>query len=181
MSISDRIVVMKEGVLQQIGQPQQVYDDPANLFVAGLIGSPQMNFFGAQLLQEGDDYYVTCAGSKVDLPAKVQEKLREKNTPAQDIILGIRPEHIDFVRNEDSFGALSGSVDVSEMMGSELHLHVAVSREDSEKAKDVVMRVATSDLPDAYHGGIPYGTQLHFAFPGALVHLFNKDTEENLI
>ena len=181
MTLGDRIVIMKDGYIQQVGTPQEVFEHPVNVFVAGFIGTPQMNFFGAQLLQEGDDYYVTCAGSKVDLPAKVQEKLREKNTPAQDIILGIRPEHIDFVRNEDSFGALSGSVDVSEMMGSELHLHVAVSREDSEKAKDVVMRVATSDLPDAYHGGIPYGTQLHFAFPGALVHLFNKDTEENLI
>ena len=79
---------------------------------------------------------------------------------------------------------MSGKVDVSEMMGSELHLHVAVGQEQAGGdggLKDVVMRVSTSDLPDAYHGGIPHGTQLHFSFPGSLVHLFSKETEQNLI
>ncbi len=179
MTLGDRIVIMKDGFIQQVGTPQEVFEHPINVFVAGFIGTPQMNFFGAQLLQENGEYYVTCAGSKVDLPAPIQDKLKAKKTPAQDIILGIRPEHIDFIRNEDSFGALGGIVDVSEMMGSELHLHVDMDQDGT--SKDVVMRVSTNDLPDAYHGGIPHGTQLHFAFPGALVHLFSKETEENLI
>ena len=180
MTLGDRIVIMKDGFIQQVGTPQEVFEHPINVFVAGFIGTPQMNFFNAQLLKEGSEYYVTCTGSKVDLPAGIQDKLRAKSTPAQDIILGIRPEHISFVPAENSAGALSGTVDVSEMMGSELHLHVAVPQ-DNDTTKDVVMRIATSDLPDHYHGGIPYGTQLHFSFPGALVHLFNKETEENLI
>ena len=66
------------------------------------------------------------------------------------------------------------------MMGSELHLHVSLL-EDNGSTKDVVMRISTSDLPGHYRGGIPYGTELHFSFPGNLVHLFNKNTEENLI
>ena len=184
MTLGDRIVIMKDGFIQQVGTPQEVFEHPVNVFVAGFIGTPQMNFFGAQLLKDGEDYYVTCAGAKVALPPAIQEKLRAKEVPAQDIILGIRPEHINFVRDQ-SFDTMSGKVDVSEMMGSELHLHVAVGQSvvgDPEGGlKDVVMRVSTSDLPDAYHGGIPHGTQLHFTFPGALVHLFSKETEQNLI
>ena len=114
------------------------------------------------------------------MPQAVQEQLKAKDTPAQDIILGIRPEHISFVPAEQSAGALGGKVDVSEMMGSELHLHVSLL-EDNGSTKDVVMRISTSDLPGHYRGGIPYGTELHFSFPGNLVHLFNKNTEENLI
>ncbi len=185
MTLGDRIVIMKDGFIQQVGTPQEVFEHPVNVFVAGFIGTPQMNFFGAQLLLENGEYYVTCAGAKVELPADIQEKLAAKKTPAQDIILGIRPEHINFVRDQ-SFDTMSGKVDVSEMMGSELHLHVAVGQsaaveDQGDGLKDVVMRVSTNDLPDAYHGGIPHGTQLHFSFPGGLVHLFNKETEENLL
>ena len=180
MTLGDRIVIMKDGFIQQVGTPQEVFDHPINVFVAGFIGTPQMNFFNAQLCKEGSEYYVSCSGSKVDLPANIQDQLKAKGTPAQDIVLGIRPEHITFVPSENGAGALSGSVDVSEMMGSELHLHVAVPQ-DNDTTKDVVMRISTSDLPDQYRGGIPYGTQLHFSFPGSLVHLFNKETEENLI
>ena len=184
MTLGDRIVIMKDGFIQQVGTPQEVFEHPVNVFVAGFIGTPQMNFFGAQLLREGEEYYVTCAGAKVALAESIQEKLRAKSTPAQDIILGIRPEHINFVRDQ-SFDTMSGKVDVSEMMGSELHLHVAVGQPvtsgEEGGLKDVVMRVSTSDLPDAYHGGIPHGTQLHFTFPSSLVHLFSKETEKNLI
>ena len=180
MTLGDRIVIMKDGFIQQVGTPQEVFEHPINVFVAGFIGTPQMNFFNAQLCKEGSEYYVSCSGSKVDLPANIQDQLKAKGTPAQDIVLGIRPEHITFVPAENSAGALSGTVDVSEMMGSELHLHVAVPQ-DNDTTKDVVMRISTSDLPDQYRGGIPYGTQLHFSFPGSLVHLFNKETEENLI
>jgi multiple sugar transport system ATP-binding protein len=95
-------------------------------------------------------------------------------------VLGIRPEHISFVETPGP-DALSGTVDVSEMMGSELYLHISADAAAQSGSKDVVMRVATIDLPDHFHGGIPYGTKLSFSFPGALVHLFNKETEENLI
>ena len=180
MTLGDRIVIMKDGFIQQVGTPQEVFEHPINVFVAGFIGTPQMNFFDAHLRRDGDSYYVDCSGTKVELPQAVQEQLKAKDTPAQDIILGIRPEHISFVPAEQSAGALGGKVDVSEMMGSELHLHVSLL-EDNGSTKDVVMRISTSDLPGHYRGGIPYGTELHFSFPGNLVHLFNKNTEENLI
>ena len=180
MTLGDRIVIMKDGFIQQVGTPQEVFEHPINVFVAGFIGTPQMNFFDAHLRRDGDSYYVDCSGTKVELPQAVQEQLKAKDTPAQDIILGIRPEHISFVPAEQSAGALGGKVDVSEMMGSELHLHVSLL-EDNGSPKDVVMRISPSDLPGHSRGGIPYGTELHFSFPGNLVHLFNKNTEENLI
>jgi multiple sugar transport system ATP-binding protein len=180
MTLGDRIVIMKDGFIQQVGTPQEVFDHPLNVFVAGFIGMPQMNFFDAHLVKDGDGYYVNCSGSKVELPEKIQEKLKASNAATQDIVLGIRPEHISFVPASQSEGTLVGTVDVSEMMGSELHLHVSVEQ-DNGTVKDVVMRLSTSDLPDEFRGGIPYGTQLHFTFPGTLVHMFNKDTEENLI
>jgi multiple sugar transport system ATP-binding protein len=184
MTLGDRIVIMKDGFIQQVGTPQEVFEHPINVFVAGFIGTPQMNFFDAKLLREGDSYSVLCNGSTVALPQKVQDGLKAKDTPAQDILMGIRPEHISF-QKEAGPHTVTGTVDVSEMMGSELYLHVTVpqadSAEEAPKAKDVVMRVATIDLPDEYHGGIPYGTPLHFTFPGELVHLFSKETEENLL
>ena len=180
MTLGDRIVIMKDGFILQVGTPQEVFDHPLNVFVAGFIGMPQMNFFDAHLVKDGDGYYVNCSGSKVELPEKIQEKLKASNAATQDIVLGIRPEHISFVPASQSEGTLVGTVDVSEMMGSELHLHVSVEQ-DNGTVKDVVMRLSTSDLPDEFRGGIPYGTQLHFTFPGTLVHMFNKDTEENLI
>jgi multiple sugar transport system ATP-binding protein len=94
-------------------------------------------------------------------------------------VLGIRPEHISFTEQAGPH-TLTGTVDVSEMMGSELYLHLSVEM-GNDQTKDVVMRVSTSELPEAYHGGIPFGTRLHFTFPGNLVHLFNKETEVNLI
>lgn len=77
-----------------------------------------MNFFDAHLVKDGDGYYVNCSGSKVELPEKIQEKLKASNAATQDIVLGIRPEHISFVPASQSEGTLVGTVDVSEMMAA---------------------------------------------------------------
>ena len=93
---------------------------------------------------------------------------------SMDITLGVRPEHVSFVK-DDSETSVKGTVDVSEMMGSEVYLHVNAS------GKDVVLRVPTTDLPEEYRGGINYGTAVNFTFPSDLIHLFNPETEENLL
>jgi len=92
---------------------------------------------------------------------------------------GIRPAHIHLAETAGAH-TVAGVVDVSEMMGSEIHLHVTAREEDGAE-KDVVLRVATTDLPDNFRSGIPYGTSINFTFPGELVHLFDKETEKNLI
>ena len=181
MTLGDRIVIMRDGHIQQVGTPQEVFEHPANLFVAGFIGMPQMNFFDATLSKDGDNYVVTCHGAKIIPGEEIQAKLKAANASVGEVVMGIRPEHIEFVSGESDESTLSATVDVSEMMGSELHLHVALPTPGSDATKDVVIRVATNDLPKEYHGGIPFGTRYSFNFPGHLIHLFNKETEANLI
>jgi multiple sugar transport system ATP-binding protein len=174
MTLGDRIVIMKDGFIQQIGTPQEVFNHPANLFVAGFIGSPQMNFFDAELTKSGSAYSLKVAGAVMALDGETQEKLASCGVESCKVIAGVRPEHITFAPDSAEH-TLTGSVDVSEMMGSELHLHANV------EGKDVVLRVPTTELPSEHRGGIPYGTQVHFTFRPDLIHLFNPENEQNLI
>ena len=87
MTLGDRIVIMRDGFIQQIGTPQEVFDHPANLFVAGFIGTPQMNFFDAKLEKSGETYYVSTCGVRIDLPADKQAALKKGNVQPQDITL----------------------------------------------------------------------------------------------
>ena len=114
MTLGDRIVIMKDGFIQQVGTPQEVFNHPYNLFVAGFIGSPQMNFFdNAKLVKEDGKYAVQLGGTIVELSEEKQVKLAANNVEPQDIVLGVRPEHIELVKD-----GIYGKVDVSEMMGS---------------------------------------------------------------
>ena len=93
MTLGDRIVIMKDGFIEQVGTPQEVFDTPVNLFVAGFIGSPQMNFLKAKLVQEGTGYSVEILGAKIPLNADQTAVLSRENIGSQEIILGVRPEH----------------------------------------------------------------------------------------
>ena len=173
MTLGDRIVIMKDGFIQQIGTPQQVFDHPVNIFVAGFIGTPQMNFFDAKLVKDGEGaYHAEVNGTNIPLSEDIQKALAGKNS--QDVTLGIRPEHIRFAPTGTP-GVLTGTVEVSEMMGSEYHLHVTCS------GQDVVLRVPTMDLPVELRSGITYGVEMSFTLRADAVHLFDKETEENLI
>ena len=173
MTLGDRIVIMKDGFIQQIGTPQEVFNHPANLFVAGFIGSPQMNFFNARLERQGGGYTVVLHGVKVPLDAGMNAKLLEKDMAGQDIVLGVRPEHMSITsRNEE--GAIRAAADVSEMMGSEMHIHLSV------EGQEVVVRVPTVDLDEQFHGGIG-NTGIGFTFPPSMIHLFSREDERNLL
>ena len=169
MTLGDRIVIMRDGFIQQIGTPQEVFNHPRNLFVAGFIGTPQMNFFDAALKKSNDGYAVELLGKRVELTAAQNAALKAKNVEERDIILGIRPVNVSLGGN-DSFEAV---VDVSEMMGSELHLHMSAA-----SGKEVVAVIPTAGLDlDAAASG----KQVSFSFEPALAHLFDKETEENLL
>ena len=129
MTLGDRIVIMKDGVIQQVGTPQEVFDHPANLFVAGFIGVPQMNFFDAELVKAEGKYAVTVGGIQVELSEEKQAALTKNGVASQTITLGVRPEHIALMG--DGAQMLHGTVDVSEMMGSAVHLHVNVLGKDA--------------------------------------------------
>ena len=174
MTLGDRIVIMKDGYIQQIGTPQEVFDHPANVFVAGFIGMPQMNFFEGQLVADGGTYAVQVMDAVMELSAEIQAQLKARNIPSKAVTLGIRPEHVSFAP-EAGPHCLTGSVDVSEMMGSEIHLHVNAG------GRDVVLRVPTTELSNKHKSGFAYGDQVHFTFRSDLIHLFDPETEENLL
>ena len=174
MTLGDRIVIMKDGFIQQIGTPQEVFDRPSNLFVAGFIGSPQMNFFDGQLSKKDGKYQIQVGEAAIVLADEAQERLSQRGAGDQAVVVGIRPEHISFATTPGSH-TIASKVDVSEMMGSEVYLHVnAVGR-------DVVLRIPTVELPAEHRSGIPYGTDIHFTFRPELVHLFDPQTEKNLM
>ena len=174
MTLGDRIVIMKDGVIQQIGTPQAVFDHPANMFVAGFIGMPQMNFFDAELVIENGQYVAVLGGVRVVLSKEKQERLTNNSVVPQAITMGVRPEHITLLPQCEQ-SALQGKVDVSEMMGSVVHLHVSVM------GKDAVVIVPTIDLPASDKTGTSLtGKDVSFTFSGDVVHVFSKDSNKNL-
>lgn len=173
MTLGDRIVIMKDGFIQQIGTPENVFNQPANAFVAGFIGSPMMNFFKAQLIRTGDKYRVELYDAKINLSPSREKILLAKNVESVPITLGIRPEHIRLVETvtENSFTA---ELDVSEMMGSEVYLHALT---EDEK---LIIRVQTAILPTSVALKLYEKQQLRLAIPEPLIHLFDADTGENM-
>ena len=168
MTLGDRIVIMKDGFIQQIGTPQQVFNHPHNLFVAEFIGSPKMNIFDAKLVKANGKYAVEIGGMTVELSADKQENLAKNNAPEGAVKLGVRPEHIVLEQG------LKGTVDVSELMGSSVHLHV------SALGQDVVLVVSTMNMTGAEVAALSNGAAVNFTFPGHVCHVFDPETGVNL-
>ena len=167
MTLGDRIVIMKEGYVQQIGTPRQVFHDPNNLFVAGFIGTPQMNFFHGELHREGETYFLELGGTRLEIAEEKQQRLRQYDVPAQPVVAGIRPEHVLLTEGE----GFSGQVDVIEMMGSNTHLHVRFGDEEC------VIVVPDGDEPVRE---FQHGETVQFMFHADRIHLFSRETEQNL-
>ena len=165
MTLGDRIVIMRDGYIQQIGTPQEVFNHPANLFVAGFIGMPVMNFFDAELIREGSQYFVEVGSYRQELAPEKEERLLNNNVQSQPITLGVRPEHTDV-----SDTGVAARVDVAEMMGSSVHLHV------NAEGRDVIIIVPTIDMKGNYE----MGDTVHFSFAGKVAHVFSKETDKNL-
>ena len=164
MTLGDRIVVMKDGYIQQIGTPQEVFDHPSNLFVSGFIGTPQMNYFDARLTVEDGRYFVETDEIKVELSEEKQARLAAKKVETQDVVLGVRPEHLTIAKD-----GIKCKVDVSELMGSSCHLHMTVG------GKDVIIIVPTEGRATNYDG-----KELFLSFDGNVAHVFSKETQNNL-
>ncbi len=173
MTLGDRIVIMRDGFIQQIGTPKEVFDHPANLFVAGFIGSPQMNFFDAELSVEDGKYCVSMLGTKIYPSDAKQEILRGKNVQPGEIVAGIRPEHIKLSDAESIWSARS-RVDVFEMMGSTFHLHLDVD------GKDVVVILQRMDIPEG-SAKFDQNSELEFTFKSNMLHLFDKESGKSLL
>ena len=173
MTMGDRIVVMKDGIIQQIDTPQVLYDRPCNKFVAGFLGSPQMNFIDAVLKKNGAKYTVEFGGAKkftVDIPeSKVAAKL--DNYVGKEVVMGIRPESVhdeEMYLSNATTGIIECDVEITEMMGAEIYLYLIcegtpltarVSPRSTAKAKD---RIKVAIDPNK-------------------IHLFDKETDETII
>ena len=167
MTLGDRIVIMRDGFIQQIGTPQEVFNHPSNLFVAGFIGTPQMNFFpGCRLFKEDGKYYVDVMGKAFLLPEAKQAALAEMGVEERTVVAGVRPVHIS-VGDE----GIPAVIDVSEMMGSELHLHM------NAQGTDVVAVVQTAEID---MDSVSHHAAVNFNFRPESIHLFDPETEENL-
>ncbi len=174
MTLGDRIVIMRDGFIQQIGTPQEVFEHPANLFVAGFIGTPQMNFFDAKLVKDGDTYVADVCGARITLPADKQAALKANNVAEQEITLGIRPDHITLCESSEDV-AIAAKVDVTELMGSTIHMHVDI------EGKDAIVILPTVDLSTEQRNGFGMGATVNITFGGNVVHLMSKVTQLNRI
>ncbi len=175
MTLGDRIVIMKDGLIQQVGTPTEVFDMPVNLFVAEFIGAPKMNTFKTNLVRQGNKYYVTPYGAMIEVTGKKAEMLLERNIGSQEIVLGVRPEHLTLSANGDP-SAIPCKITVNEMMGSELHLHVVEDNGDK-----LIVRVPTIVLDDEQRKSMVYGSTIYVTFEGKVMHFFDPETEMNLL
>ena len=167
MTLGDRIVIMKDGYVNQIGTPQEVFNKPVNLFVAGFIGMPVMNFFDdCKLLKQNGKYFAEIRGVLFELDEFQQKALAQNGVEECTIVAGIRPQHITV-----GSGQLSATIEVSEMMGSEYNIHARSDRDE------VVMLIPTFDLET----DVSMGRTVNFTTKPKLIQLFDKETGNNLI
>lgn len=175
MTLGDRIVIMKDGFIQQVGTPTEVFDMPDNLFVAEFIGAPKMNTMDAELIGEDGKYYVKAFDAKIEVDGDKGVALNEKGISPRKIILGVRPEHVTLTDSADPMG-IPCRVEVNEMMGSELHLHVV-----TENGAKLIVRVQTIGLHYSERDLLTYGKTIYITFKGKAMHFFDAETKTNLL
>ena len=172
MTMATRIVVMKDGLIQQVDTPQNLYDTPCNIFVAGFIGTPQMNFINGSLEKKGENVYFTFDGVSVKLPKDKAENPALAEYIGKEVVVGLRPEAIsdeaDAVAASDE-AAFEVDVDVTELMGAEIYLYLKQGEETS-----LIARVSSRSLSRA-------GDKIKVAFDMSRLHVFDKDTERYVI
>ncbi len=178
MTLGDRIVIMKDGFIQQVGTPHEVFDTPKNLFVAEFIGAPKMNTFKANLSYKGGKYYASAFGGKLEVTGDKSKLLADnvgEIAEPMEVILGVRPEHIVLAKKaaEDTIHV---TIQVNEMMGSELHLHVL-----TDDGTQLIVRVPTIQLTDKERDSMVAGQELYLTFEGKVMQFFDKDTQVSLI
>ena len=171
MTMGDRIVVMKDGFIQQVDTPQNLYELPCNEFVAGFMGSPQMNFIDCVVGQQGKDYTIKFGPYEYKIPANKAEGTEIGNFVGKDVVFGIRPED---VHDEPEFlakvndGFAECHVDVTELMGAETYLYL-----ECEGAA-ITARVEPTSTAKA-------GDKQKVAFDLNKMHLFDKETEKTIL
>jgi len=173
MTMASRIVVMKDGFIQQVDTPQNLYDYPTNLFVGSFIGSPQMNFFNAKLVKKDGEVWAEFGTNAIKVPDAKVRKLVDESYIGKEVVMGIRPENI---HDEERFlsvadgNLVEAKVEVTELMGSETYLYL----QTTGKEGNVVARVDPRSTARN-------GDTIKVAFETSRLHFFDKDTEKSIL
>ena len=175
MTLGDRIVIMKDGYIKQVGTPTEVFEMPKNLFVAEFIGAPKMNIMKTKLTKKDGRYFVTPFGTEIEVDGEKGAALAAKYVGEKNVLLGVRPEHVQLAKAGQK-GAIPCTLEVNEMMGSELHLHVF-----TEDGTRIIVRIPTIDLELEDRKALVAGAKLYITFTGKVMHFFDPESEENLL
>ena len=171
MTMGDRIVVMKDGFVQQVDTPQNLYDLPVNEFVAGFMGSPQMNFIDGTINKTGSDYMFNFGKYAIKIPTNKNKDDVLKDYVGKNVVFGIRPEH---VHDEPEFlekatdGVVESDVEVTELMGAETYLYLSCEGNQITARVDPTSTAKTGD-------------HIKIAFELQKLHLFDKETEKTIL
>jgi multiple sugar transport system ATP-binding protein len=168
MTMGDRIVVMNDGIIQQVDTPDTVYDHPVNIFVAGFIGSPAMNFVDCTIVQKDGGFYVTTAGLRLKIPDQFAQMAAKYLN--RTVILGIRPEHLTdsaSCQNPDPESSFRAAVRVIESAGSEKLVHIRNEDDTFVTRLDPHVQLKTIDIVD-------------FTARMESAHIFDKETEKTI-
>ena len=174
MTLGDRIVIMKDGYVMQVGTPQELFNHPANLFVAGFIGTPQMNFFDAELKKDNKSYYAYIDGKKITVPDHICEALDQRESIPEKVTLGVRPENL-IICDDNTPNSIKADVSVTEMMGSEIHIHAVYG-----ESKKIILKVQIADMEDREQIDLLRCTTVNFTLRERTINLFDSDDGRNL-
>ena len=171
MTMADRIVVMKDGFIQQVDTPQNLYERPCNQFVAGFMGTPQMNFIDSTIVRSGDEYGIQFGEYTIPLPESKNKKNILSHFVGKEVVLGIRPEDIhdepEFLERAVPEAIIDAGVEITELMGNEIYLYLTI------EGTSCVARVDPSSVAEA-------GETVEVAFDVEKIHIFDKATERTI-
>ncbi|MBV4417915.1 sn-glycerol-3-phosphate ABC transporter ATP-binding protein UgpC [Clostridium tyrobutyricum] len=169
MTLGTRIVVIKDGIIQQVDTPREIYNHPVNMFVAGFIGSPQMNFIDARLEYANGKPAALFGGQKIILQDNMFELLKRKGYINKDVVLGVRPEHIDFPKEDkDDECTIEFNVDLTEIMGAETYIYLSKNQ--------IRITARTEGIVNAESGD-----KIELTVDSSKIHIFDKNTQKIIV
>ena len=177
MTMATRIVVMKDGVIQQVDTPQNLYDFPCNIFVAGFIGTPQMNFIKGTLVKKGEDVFFEFGSSSIKVPKEKTEKEGFKDYIGKEVIGALRPELLHdepLYLSKFTDSTIDAYVEFTELMGAEIYLYLKAGEDKEGDEINLISRVSSRSTAKA-------GDTIKIAIDTSRMHFFDKDTEQIIV
>lgn len=175
MTLGERIVVMKDGKIQQVGTPRHIYNNPKNTFVASFIGTPPMNLIHGKIMKTNDfeTWCFTWGDEYIKLVFEKNNAMKTEKMKDREVIMGFRPEYTSFsLSQKDNY--ISARVNITELLGSELLIYTSVNEEN------IILKAPILSIPLDMRDGIPPGTQVYFQIMPEYVSFFDKETEESI-